>query len=543
MGIRELFGLRESTVVGQAVERAHAAEAQTEILREGLADLELALEDRGWDSLVTQGETEFTRAGLGRAAKVARVMVIQHPLIKRGLALRQAYVWGQGVEITARADGNDSAQDVNGVVQTFLDDPGNRAALTGDQAHEELERALGTDGSVFLACFTAPRTGFVQVRSVPFDEVTDIISNPDDRDDPWFYRRQWMQVVIDGATASTSSVQKVAYYPAVGYRPTGEARYKTINEAPVMWDAPMLAVTVNRLDGWAFGIGDAYAAIAWARLYRDFLADWATLVKALSQFAFRVSRKGSKAQKMRESLARRPTADAPAGNPNSVGATFAADPDTTIDAIPKTGATVDSESGRPLAAMIAAALGVPVTMLLADPGQTGARAVAETLDRPTELEMNQRRAVWTDTFKALLDHVIRSSVRAPQGVLKGKLVKDPITGREVLVLAGDTDPTVEVAWPPLDEIAIDVLVKAIVEADSTGKLPPEETVKLLLRALRVKDVDEVLKNFFDDDGHWVDPMATAAASAVDRFRRGGDPAALVNPSDPDPDPDGAGTEA
>jgi hypothetical protein len=46
---------------------------------------------------------------------------------------------------------------------------------------------------------------------------------------------------------------------------------------------------VNRLDGWKFGIGDAYAALPWARAYDGFLTDWAKLVKALSRFAWRLT--------------------------------------------------------------------------------------------------------------------------------------------------------------------------------------------------------------------------------------------------------------
>lgn len=535
MGVLTWLGLTESdtpTVSSstELAERAYAAESELEIVRESLADLELALEDTGWQRLTVGATQEFSREGLGRAAEVARVMAIANPLIKRGLNVRSAYIWGQGVQIQARANGDEGTEDVNAVIQAFLDDEGNRAALTGDQAHEELERALGTDGNVFLACFTSPLTGFVQARSIPFDEVVDVITNPDDRDDPWYYRRQWTQteVVRDAATqvSTTRTAQKVAFYPALRYRPTTRPRF--IDEHPVVWDAPVLHVSVNRLDGWKFGIGDAYASLSWARGYKDFLADWATLVKALSQFAFRASTKGSKAQKLRERIARRPaTPAAPDGNPNSVGATMVTGEDVTFEAIPKTGATIDSESGRPLAAMIAAGLDIPVTILLADPGQTGARAVAETLDQPTRLVMAQRRALWTSVFQSVLGYVVKQAVKAPRGPMRGTILRDPFTGREVVVLAGDTDATIEVEWPPLDELPLETIVKAIVDADGTGKMPPEQTVKLLLQALGVKDVDEILEEFLDEEGKFVDPFATAGQAAVNAFRRGEDPAAVV----------------
>jgi hypothetical protein len=53
--------------------------------------------------------------------------------------------------------------------------------------------------------------------------------------------------------------------------------------------------------------------------------------------------------------------------------------------VSKSGAQIDANSSQPFATRAAAALEVPVTMLLGDPGITGARATAETLDQPTEL--------------------------------------------------------------------------------------------------------------------------------------------------------------
>lgn len=527
MGILSFLGVTESRTVTEAHARAAAAENSLEMVRESVADLELAMEDSGWDRVLMRADQEFSRAGLDRAAKVARVMAVKHPLIKRGLGVRQAYVWGQGVQVQARATGNggDGEQDVNAVVQAFLDDEGNRAAFAGDQAQEENERALGTDGNFFLACFTSPMTGFVQVRSIPFDEIQDIICNPDDRDDPWFYERQWTETVVDIATATTRTQMRTAYYPALTYRP--RVKVKTINGYEVHWDSPVKHVSVNRLDGWKFGIGDAYAAIDDARLYRDFLTDWAVLVKALSQFAWRASAKGSRAQRLRQALTRRPAGTAPEGNPNNVGSTFTAPDDVTLEAIPKSGATIDSESGRPLAAMIAAALDVPVTTLLADPGATGARAVAETLEFPTRLAMQQRQSLWAEVYRSVLAYAIREAVRAPQGPLKGTITRDRFTGREVLVLAGDTDTTVEVEFPSLDQLPMKTVIDAIVAADSTGKMPAVETVKMLLRALGAKDVDELVANMLDDQGRFIDPLASAGQAAVDAFRRGENPAAVA----------------
>lgn len=536
MGVlRRALGIEESglvTALSEAQQTIARMGNDLEIATESFANAELALEDRGWQRLADGAENEFTREGLRNASRLCRVVAVQDALVNRGLNVRQAYVWGQGVQIQARATGIDGEQDVNAVVQAFLDEPGNQAAFTGDQAQEELERALGTDGNVFIACFTSPLTGFVRVRSTPFDEITEVVHNPEDRDDPWFYRRQWTQTEITSEKGHTvkKSITMDRYYPALGFRP--KVRPKSVDGIQVEWDAPIYHVSVNRLDGWTFGIGDAYPALPWARLSKDFLVDWAVLMKSLSQIAWQVTTKGGKqSQQARAKLQRTTPRDPQAGNPGGAGATVTVPEGTSIEAIPKTGATIDADSGKPLTARIAAALGVPLTTLTADAGQTGARAVAETLNFPMELAMRQRQSLWAETYRAVLGYAIHQAAKAPQGPLLGTLGRDPFTGRETLTLANDTDATIEVVFPPLDQVSIDVIIKAIVEADSTGKMPPLETLKLLLHALRVKDADEIIDAVTDDDGNWLDPSLSVAAAvgqrAVDAFRAGADPAEAV----------------
>lgn len=524
-GLRSLVS--ENKAVTMATERAHAAENMVEILTEGFAQAELMLEDTGWRRLTGSSDMEFSRDGLQRAAEVSRVMAVADTLIKRGLALRHAYIWGQGVTVSAEDTGAEGTQDVNTLVQALMDDDGNKRALFGAQARETLERALGTDGNVFIACFTNPLTGYVQLRTIPFDEIQDVITNPEDASEPWFYKRIWSEEHTDLTTGQPTYATRIEYYPAVGYYPTAH-RVQRIQGDPVHWHTPIYHVTVNGLSGWKFGIGDAYTALTWARLYRDFLLDWATLIKSLSQFAWRATGKKSKAQKAREALQRRPNAQGPDGNPNNVGATFVADPDVSLEAIPKHGATIDSESGRPIATLIAAAMGVPVTTLLADPGQTGARAVAETLNFPTRVMMGQRQSVWGEAYRAIFGHAIRAAVKAPRGPLQGSFTRDPYTGREQMTLAGGSTGTINIDWPSLeDELPIDTLMNAIVKADTTRTVPKLEILRLILKAFTVENADEIIEQVTDDNGDFIDPYMSAGQAAVDAFRDGRDPADML----------------
>ncbi len=495
-----------ATHVGEATHHALAeqlaAERDTvELLQESLSALELAMEDQGWQRLIASGEREFTRDGLGRITAVCRLYAIKNPLIARGLGLRQAYVFGQGVEITGRANGkrHDGEQDVNAVVQAFLDDPGNRRAAFGAEAQQRLERCLGTDGNLFLSLWTRPASGRVQVRVLPWDEITDVVTNPDDASEPWFYRRQWTRRTVNPATGVPTTEPMVALYPALFHRP--HSRPSTIGGVTVRWDAPVRHIKVNDLEGWRFGTPDAYPAIDWAKAYKEFLEDWARLVKSLSRFAWRTTAKGAaQAAGIKTRLAQMPPRDPGTGQSLDVGGTAIMPAGQVMEAIPKSGATIDSDSGRPLAMMIASALGVPVTMLLADPGVTGARAVAESLDQPTELTMLGRRRVWTDALRDITEHVVREAVRAPDGALKGVVSRDG--DLETVTLAADTEPTVDIAWPDLTGLDPAKLVEAVVKASDTGTVPPEVVLRLLLSALGVNNVDELVDAMTDDDGNF-----------------------------------------
>jgi hypothetical protein len=513
-------------------DRLRAEQDTNLVLTESLVDAERALDDQGWQRISDVSDVELSRDGLARAADVGRAMAVTNTLIGRGLALRAAYVWGSGVTVGVRAD-PDVSPDVNTVVQAFLDDEGNRAAWSGEQAHEETERALGTDGNVFFALITSPRTGRVRIRDIPFAEVMDVIRNPDDAAEPWFYtRRWWVQELTSAGDRAPGTAMRESVYPALGHDPPVNQRPTTLNGVRVEWDKPVLHVTVNRIKGNKYGIGDVYTAIPWARAYREFLADWAQLVKALSQFAWRTTSKGSRASKAAAAIKARATTGQTG---STAGATLAMADAHTIEAVPKTGATIDSESGRPLAAMVAAGLDIPVTMLLGDPGVTGSRATAQTLDHPMLLGMQARRARHTETYRRVVGHVITAAVSAPQGLLRhhGTTVIDADTGARTTTLTG-TAPTVEVTWPDLTQTDPATAVKAVTDADATGKLPPLTVVRLLLDALGVDDADEIITQVTDPDtGEWADPLAgaaladatAAARAALDAVRVGDQPPA------------------
>ena len=460
-------------------------------LAESIAELELALEDRGWKRLGAS-EHEFTDQGRKTARDIARTMAIANPLIKNGIAVRTGYIWGKGVTIAVEDD-PEKGQDIDGIVQEFLADPDVRAAFSGTQAREELERALGTDGERFLALPTDPVTGEVKIRILSVDEITGILTDPDDQSRPWFYRREYVKSEITFSGVKKAIIRKVCH-PALGYSPTPAQRAIYDAEAAVagvtiLWDEPVRHMAVNRIG--LRGVGDAYAALPWARGNKEFLEAWLTLTKALSQFAFRAATRGSKAKEVAARIAAAANQVAPYGQ------TFVGDAN--LEAIPKTGATIDADSGRPITVMVAAAFQIPVTTLLGDPGATGARAVAETLAEPTQNAMKMRRDLHTEVITDIINHRIDSAVRA--GRLRGTVT---IKGdREVVELPDDDTRHIAITWPNYSDIPLGEIVAAIVAADQTMKVPPLVTLRLLLAALDVDNIEDIIEQVTDDNGDFV----------------------------------------
>ena len=488
------------------------------LLQESLADLELAAEDRGWSKLGAEGD-DFSDDGRKKIAETSALARLANPLIKRGMQLRVAYIWGQGVSVSVPDADPDLgvAQNVNEVVQAFLDHPSNRDTFTGAGAHEDNENQLGTDGEIFFCLPTNPLTGEVVVRLIEPDEITEIITDPEDSTRHRFYRRQYVAKVINARGERAAPQQVTVFYPAHDYNPRGIDRLNLIDKCPVKWHEPVRAMVINRPKRRSMrGLGDIYPALAWARSSKEVLEAWVLLFKALTRYAYQLKTKNDRVQKAAAQL--RAQQPAPIGNPNNVGATFTGGNETSLEAVSKTGAQIDANAARPIIMMVAAAFGVPITMLLGDPGVTGARAVAATLDQPMELVMRMRRDQWSEVYTDVLTYVINWAVKA--GKLRGTVRFEG--DREVVELAGGQDRTVKVDWPEFDSTPIRDKVEAIRIADDTGKLPPEVTLAQLLTALKVDNADEIWDANTDDKGKFI-PLDVVASQARDAFaRQGGD---------------------
>lgn len=511
-------GHRAPTPAAEPQINAEAVLQENAQLSERLAALELTLENLDWRLLTMQSQYEFSREGLRAISELARVFAIKNPLIKRGIEVQRLYVWGQGWSVRAADDL------IQQVVQAFIDDPKNQIELTGHQARMQKESELQIDGNLFLVFFVNQVTGGVRLRSIPFEEIGDIITDPDDAKAPWYYRRVWTEQRLTDSGAIEQQ-QHTAYYPDWRYNPT--ARRPDIQGYPVMWDTPIRHIKMGGFSNWKFGVSEIYAAIDWSRAYKEFLEDWASIVRAYRRFAFQLTTPGGKSAIAAAKTKLNTTVGTGGSTYNGLdtnpppvaGSIFISSPDVSLQPVRTQGATVSAEDGRRILLMVAAAVGLPETFF--GDVSVGTLATANSLDRPTELAMRDRQTLWAGIFGEIFDYVLAWAVKAPNGPLRGlgTLVRMVEDGQiEEAIDWGETDCRVDVDFPPIISDAMRDQVASIISAGTldgrqlAGTIDVVELTRMLLVALGEDDVDEIMEKLFPGGvvPDWAKPETIAA---------------------------------
>ena len=496
--------------------------------QERLAELELELEDRGWDKLSGGSDTEFTRPALRKICKESLLFYLKNPLIGRAAKTQANYVFGNGVTIKA------NHPVVDEVVQAFLADRKNRKALTNILSMVKADKDLAIDANLFPVFFSN-KDGDTRLSMVPFSEIQDIKTNPDDRYEAWYYERQWSQT---RDTLGRFNTIRKEYYPDWCYHPDDEL--DMIDGKPVNWDKPMMHVKVNAALDQKFGTSELYAAQDWARAYNRFLTDWATIVRSYAKFAWAMVKKTGSAgriaakAKLDSNLSSDQYKPAPAA-----GSVFISDADTKMTPMRTAGATTSAEDGRRLLLMVCAATGLPETFY--GDASVGTLATARSLNRPTELSFSLRQLLWESIWEDICEFVIQTKAdvgyRSDDPAIKGNLTgewEEDAWEEQHFVYADDTenedadlkgkpiDTSVSIDFPSLVEDDQKAQVDAIVSAATlngsplAGTIDAEYTTERLLRVLGETSIEEVMKKLFPEGE---EPEAKAVAGAVNDLQQ------------------------
>lgn len=465
-------------------------------LQERISELELQLENTGWQRLYdVSSSTEFSLSGIKRIAQLARLFYLKNPIIQRGVDVQTDYTFGRGVPIKARDE------DINLVVQTFIDDLKNQVELTSHIAMLQKDRELRLDGNLFLVFFVHEATGSVRVRSFPLDEIDEIVTNPEDSKEPWYYRRVWSQTTTNIVTGEQTTETHSVYYRDWQYAPLNDR--KRIGDVEVA-NGVVFHVKTGGFSNWKYGVSDEYASLDWAKAYKTFLENWATLMQAYARFAQQIKVKGG-ARAVASVKAKLATTLNTSTNetnpPPSVASTAVSDADNIAYEVVRTaGATTKAEEGRRLLLMVAAGQGLPETFY--GDVSVGTLATAESLDRPTELKFSNRQEFWQDIWKRILWFVIECSVKAPQGVLRTLATTTQNEySEEIVVFPDEVNLRLDVEFPEIISMSIQNRISAIIQgATLDGKTVTLFNARILtewiLQALGVDEPEQYIEELF-----------------------------------------------
>ena len=391
---------------------------------------QLALEDIGWRPLMGLAESanSFTLDALHHASDLCRAVATINPLVGRGLRVRTGYIWGSGVSVVPQEfiQGPGRPRTVN--LEPELPE-GIEEVLTGTLAQLELERTAGADGNLFFLVDRRTK----EVQRVPFEEITEGVSQRGNRERLLYIRRtwndwdleldfgadielnpitapkaaargrSWMRSDREGSSGGSAnfSFRDVWYPTPAGLRAMGRGRgAANISGDPVDNSKVLVHVPFNRLTGWRWGIPDVLPAVWWTKAYKEYLENCSTLTKAYARFAWKVtSDKSRSVRRTAAAMSQAPRTDPATGAPLNVGASAVLGAGQDLAAVGGS-AKVDFDSGRPLAAMIAAALDVPLPALLEDPSIAN-NSAATSLDTSTILVMQARQKVMDEMFRTI----------------------------------------------------------------------------------------------------------------------------------------------
>lgn len=359
-------------------------------IEEDLLRISDAFDNVGWSPLPEDQSNEIPLATVKKVASVARAMNAMNPFVKRGVNARISYIWGKGVKF----DGIDS------VTNQFAN---NRTKLFSPQAYEELERVLATDGNAFTALPHSDQTlsGF----RIPLDEISGAVANPDDKEEIWYFKREYTVMVTNRDTGEQEPRAIIKYYPSMAYYMRLEKEGKNIprrwNKHGVDQKYVIQHTAVNKQVGWRWGVPDILPVIFWAKAYKEYLEDNAMLVKAYSRLAWTVKVPNAQAGNVASAQVMAPPSRDPlTGELRYVGGTSVGTHE--VAPVPANGSNVDFSNGSALASAIAAGLEVSKVVITSDPGD-GTRATAETLDLPTLKAMESRQQLHVERFMSIFE--------------------------------------------------------------------------------------------------------------------------------------------
>lgn len=485
-------------------------------LRESLQVLSRELQKTQWIELTaTNNKQDFALEDRKTIAKHAQVFFIKNPLIGLAVTLKTFFIFGKGITVKAKHEL------IQEVMNDFWDDDDNKAELTSLQAQQLKSNTLQLDGNIFLTFFVNVSNGKVKVSSIPVEEIDDIITHPQNRRKPLWYKRIYVEQEFDYSTGTyKSGTTKTEYYRDWKNNDSSDRKY----DPPVHMVAKdsagqeilLFHIKVNCTDKQKFGFSETYRAHDWAKAYTEFLSDLASIWKTLAIFAAeRKMKNGTKGQIKAAAAASRTynAAGEKANDRPAAGSVRVSNDSDDWSPVKTNGVTMEADDGRRLLLMVCASMGI-FEHYFGD-GSNSNLASTESMELPMMKMFEARQSLFEDAFRQIINLVIRESAKASSGKLNQYAVWEDErakSGKLTLVDSssedGEMSQQVSIDFPPLTTKDVSKLILALKTAltldgaalSRTPLITAKQAAKEVLNLLSIDDMDEILSELYPDDG-------------------------------------------
>lgn len=463
------------------------------------ADIELALDDRGWTNYTNTGA-----AGSGNRQDMdtqsrnilvsrSRVYWARDPLAKQSVRLWTDYALGDGFSYKLIEDDTTNAADATEAVVPPVPVKGKKTAkpapvtqdvedspvidtidrfcnhrknkkIMNSEGQRKSSKKLLIDGEVFFAIFDGdPKL----IRRIDPLQITDIITDPDDEETVLCYRRM-----------TSGAIPKILYYKdwALGEEDQAtlnaavdpQTRKKIVCEENVVVYHAAFDSLHQRGNGLLFCVND------WSREHRKFMEARVAIVSALAKFAWKGQVEGGQSivnqikQKL-ESTYASTGPQQPERNPATApGGTWLQNKSIALDAMPRaTGAGDAQADSNTLKLMVSAGTGI-MLHYYGDPS-TGNLATATAMELPMLKMFASYQRFWVDVY------------------------------RDIFSIALDEDPDeepveIDIDFPPILEEDVQKLATFLTSVTSVfpeAKIP--DLLQLMLQTFGLNNLDEIME--------------------------------------------------
>lgn len=346
---------------------------------------DLALEDAGWTNLSGTAGDVITEADRIINLKLSRLYATKDPMGKQAIRLWTDYTFGSGMVW----DTEDKK--AKKVLESFWDSKANQGVLSARGQRRSSDKLL-IDGEVFFAIFLGAE-GKAKIRHIDPLEITEIITDPDDKEDVRFYRRQW--------TDSQGQSHVTIYRSILNIK--NEATKDALGASIVKTDDALIYhLTYNTIT--QRGNPLLLPALVFMKYNTKFIASRIGIMIALGKFAWKSKVKGGQA-----------TVDAikATTQDKEIAAGSHLVENLGVDTTPiktETGAQGAYQDGRMIKLMIAAAVGIPEQYF--GDISIGNLATAKTVELPMMKMFQSYQAVWKDAYQDI-DEIILEHANVP----------------------------------------------------------------------------------------------------------------------------------